>query len=323
MSLKEHSHKIIEYFFNNKPIIPILFLSIGFGLTFIIFGSTIIENFFNVMFITGLLIISVITFLIYKQYERPFEDLIFPLFASITLIFYTAILFIYALRYNSLYISSIEPKLNHLSFPIAFFALGVTLFYFVIGQFSSERKLDRIVDELKDIKTILKPDPSSAENESAPPISEKQYSDITEEDKLIFEHLFRRHQNLLVFGDSIDTKFSQMIALNGLIMSFVLIKSTEAKNIYVFILGISLILLAIGIGIYGYKTREWLTGVKRKFFEDYDSFVPGTGIKKLKKQLLIDIDHNTALQNQKAKIFNIMLCIDIVGFVTIVFGYYV
>jgi len=137
------------------------------------------------------------------------------------------------------------------------------------------------------------------------------------------QHLFDRHRNLLVFGDSLDSKLAQMIALNGLILSFVLIKSADVKSLGLYISGLSLIILAIIIGILGYKSREWLSGVKEDFFMDYDSFAPGEGIKILKEQLIEDIEANTITQNQKALIFDRMLYIDIIGFIVLVVGYYV
>lgn len=45
--------------------------------------------------------------------------------------------------------------------------------------------------------------------------------ELTDEDKIIFEHLSKRHEDLLSFADALDSKLAQIIALNGLILSFV------------------------------------------------------------------------------------------------------
>jgi hypothetical protein len=152
---------------------------------------------------------------------------------------------------------------------------------------------------------------------------QKDYTQISEEDKLIFEHLFQRHKNLLLFIDALDTKFSHIIALNGLILSFILIKSSEVKNVYLYVFGLSLLIVTIIIGIYGYKTREYLTGAHEKFFTDYDNFPPGVGLKILKERLIRDIENNRETQNQKAKIFDLMLIVNIIALTLVIIGYYV
>ena len=106
-------------------------------------------------------------------------------------------------------------------------------------------------------------------------------------------------------------------------MSFILIKGTDVKNIYVYIFGLFLIVVTIIIGIHGYKTRDCLTGAREDFFNDYDHFQPGVGITKLKNQLLDDIHTNTDIQNQKGEIFNKMLIVNIMALIIVIVGYYV
>lgn len=318
MNLKEYYARIKNIFLK-KPFILLAIFAISLCFLIIFLNPTNIQHLFYILFAFGLIILTLITIIFYKYYERPFDDLFFPLFTSIALLSYSVILLILFFGFNSVYLK-IEPNLNHLNFPLAIFALGVTLCYFIIGQFLTEKKMDLILTEIKNIKNSYTS--PSTEIKSEIPSLERQCSNISDEENLIYSHLFQRHQNLLVFGDSIDTKFAQIIALNGLILSLVLIKYSEVNYFNIYIFGIVFILIAIGIGFYGYKSREWLTGVNEEFFDDYDSFSPGEGIKKLKKRLVTDIKHNTNVQNQKADTFNIMLLFNMLGFFMLVVGYY-
>jgi hypothetical protein len=150
----------------------------------------------------------------------------------------------------------------------------------------------------------------------------KEYLEITEEDKIIFEHLFDRHKNLLSYVDGVDTKFSQIIALNGVILSFIIFSAGVAKNFNTFQFGIILIIESMIIGAAGYFTRDFFTGAAVSFFEDYDIFPKGVGLVKLKKQLLLDIERNEKKLETKANIFNIMIPLVIFGLMSIVVGYY-
>jgi hypothetical protein len=150
----------------------------------------------------------------------------------------------------------------------------------------------------------------------------KEYLEITEEDKIIFEHLFDRHKNLLSYVDGVDTKFSQIIALNGLILSFIIFTAGTAKEFHTFIFGIILIIESMVIGVFGYYTRDFYPGASIKFFEDYDTFPKGLGLIKLKKQLLLDIERNEKKLENKANIFNIMVPLVILGLICILVGYY-
>jgi hypothetical protein len=312
-----------------KPLILVGFFFIIIGIVLLLLNLFIsagtIQNFLTGIAILVLIIIVLLsileTYYAYKRNDRPFDSFVIPLFFSVFFICLTLILLLFFGILRPIYIASVEPELNHIIFPLAIFALGISLYYFFLGQFSTDRKLSLIL-KLSNEKCPLKtnePAISDSNNNDA----QKDYVQVTGEDKIIFEHLFQRHNNLLLFIDALDTKFSQIIALNGLILSFILIKSPDVKNIYVYIFGLSLIVLTIIIGIFGYRTREYLTGVHEKFFSAYDSYEPGVGIKKLKDQLVRDIEVNTDTQNQKAKIFDKMLLVNIIALIVVIIGYYV
>jgi hypothetical protein len=145
---------------------------------------------------------------------------------------------------------------------------------------------------------------------------------ITDEDKIIFQHLLERHKNLLSFVDVLDTKFSTAIALNGVILSFTFFRADQANQIQIFVLGLSLIVISILIGIYGYSPRTLFAGMNVGFFKQYDNQESGNGIRDLKDQLILDIERNEKTQNFKAEIFEIMLIINIIGIIILILGYY-
>jgi len=308
-----------------KPFILVGLLLVFLGiLLFLIGQSTIQELLINIIIFVFILILvfsALVTYFTYKGNGRPFDSLIVPLYSSVFLICMTLFLMIFFTIFKTVYINSLEPELNHIIFPLAILALGMSLYYFFVAQFSTDKKLDLIIKLINEKSEPKKIEPEICklpENDM-----QKDYTQISEEDKLVFEHLFQRHNNLLLFIDALDTKFSQIIALNGLILSFILIKSSDVKNIYVYAFGLCLIIVTIIIGVYGYKTRECLTGAHEKFFSAYDNFQPGVGIKKLKDRLILDIEANTETQNQKADIFNKMLIANVIALIIVIIGYYV
>jgi hypothetical protein len=88
---------------------------------------------------------------IYKEFKRPYDLLIVPLFSSILFICITGLLLFFLYFFKPIY-DSTEPNLNKISFPLALFAFGVSIYYFVVGQFSTEKKLDLILEEIKKLK---------------------------------------------------------------------------------------------------------------------------------------------------------------------------
>jgi hypothetical protein len=171
-------------------------------------------------------------------------------------------------------------------------------------------------------KMIEKENATKSHDMNFTPKEEKNYSSITDEDKIIFNHLFNRHKDLLSYVDALDTKFAQIIALNGLILSFIIFSAGDANSFNIFIFGIILIIVSMIIGAYGYFTRNFYSGASLQFFKDYDTFPSGVGIIKLKKQLILDIERNERKHLHKANIFNWMLLLVILGLILVVGGYY-
>jgi hypothetical protein len=274
--------------------------------------------------IFGLAIVfsAVVTYMTYTKYERPFDVLIIPLFVSIVFICFTAILMVLTFLLDSTSMSQMSLDLGIVSFPLALFGVGVSLYYFVDAQFSSDKKLDEILTEIKGLQYANKESLLSEQNKIEIPTCNKDYSTLTDEDQIVFQHLFDRHKNLLSYVDAVDTKFAQIIALNGIILSFIIFAAPNAKHFNIFIFGIMFIIISMIIGAIGYYTRNFYPGAAVTFFEDYDTFSRGVGIIKLKKQLILDIQRNETRLERKANIFNIMLPLVILGLIVILVGYY-
>jgi hypothetical protein len=158
---------------------------------------------------------------------------------------------------------------------------------------------------------------------ASPDPPKKNYTDINEEDKIIFEHLFDRHKNLISYVNNLDTKFAQIISVDGVILSFIMFAAVNAKIFNLFILGIAVIIISMIIGAIGYFTRNFYVGASGQFFIDYDTFPKGVGIIELKAQLLDDIERNQKIYLSKAAIFDIMLPCLILGLILISLGFYV
>lgn len=201
-----------------------------------------------------------------------------------------------------------------------FFQLSFITFVIVIGGFSL------LIFRLQEMNTRLElvSDNEAIQSETEENPKKREYSSLTDEDKIIIDHLCQRHRTILEFGNALETKFSQMIALNGLILSFILVKGDQVQSFYIYSFGLICLIVTILIGIYGYKPVEWHTGLNEFFFQDYDEkFKNGKGIIELKKRLLTDIKLNTNVQTQKSYIFNHMLYFNIIGLVIVIIGYYV
>lgn len=144
----------------------------------------------------------------------------------------------------------------------------------------------------------------------------------TDEAKILFEHLSDRHRLFFSHVDALDAKFAQVIALNGVILSFVFDKGANAASKALFGIGLFIILTSVFIGLFGYLSREFYTGASTKFFTVCDTFAEGDGVKELKDQLILDIERNVKSHNTKAYIFDIMLILSVVGLLVLVVGYY-
>ncbi|WP_319581003.1 hypothetical protein [uncultured Methanospirillum sp.] len=148
-------------------------------------------------------------------------------------------------------------------------------------------------------------------------------NEITESDKFVIQHLFDRHNNQLSFVDALDTKYSQIIAINVVILSFIFDKMKDAHLQGLFVMGIFIIFSSILIGILGYACRDLYVGASKLFFMNYSTISPKKGLNELLEQLIRDIDRNKKIQNIRANIFNITLIINIIGLLIVILGYYV
>lgn len=146
--------------------------------------------------------------------------------------------------------------------------------------------------------------------------------ELTDEDKIIFEHLSKRHEDLLSFADALDSKLAQIIALNGLILSFVFYRGNEAAMPPVFIFGLGVIVISIIIGVYGYHSTKFSAGLSGNFFREYKGFDSGKGLSILYDRLVKGIEKNTKTQSIKARFFNYMLILNIIGLTILLVGYY-
>jgi len=173
-------------------------------------------------------------------------------------------------------------------------------------------------------------------------------------DEIVFNYLKEQHQRVLSHLDSMDLKIAQILALDGIILSFVFDKLSAAQNQMIFLTGLFCIIVALGIGIRIYFGMEVCDSPDKRFYlESNDPLV-------LKKALIQDIFGNEkAIDRQKVvncsvltsrcqrfwceikefcifndntgndKIlkfkgnwFNIMLSLIMVGLVILVIGYY-
>lgn len=209
-----------------KPLVLVFALLIFIGVLILLITPQNLQFIVPVLSysILGLALVfsAVATYMTYKKYERPYDVLIIPLFVSIVFICLTAILMLLCFLLDSNSITKLTSELNTVSFPLALFGVGISLYYFVEVQFSSDKKLDLILNKIKKPQYIDKESSPSEQKRVDVSPEIKDEPTISEEGKLIMQHLFARHQTSLSSGDAIDLKLAQMIALNGLILSFIL-----------------------------------------------------------------------------------------------------
>jgi hypothetical protein len=150
---------------------------------------------------------------------------------------------------------------------------------------------------------------------------------IPEEDRILFDYLSEKQKSIDSDYDALDTKFSQIIALNGLILSIILFSADKAKSLGFFGFGLSLIFISICLGIFGYSPKEYEDGL--------DYFCPNKmpmkkliippelgDIKKFNKSLLNCIIGNMNIHDRKAKVFDFVLYFLLCGLFFVIMGYY-
>lgn len=215
---------------------------------------------------------------------------------------------------------------------LTIFILGITVGYAnksIHDQILSQKFIITQLQEMeKKILSIIQPQ-NSQSTEKIPASPSKPFnkncasSVLSDEDKIIFEHLFDRHKAILSYVDTFDAKLGSIVALNGVVLSFSMFSADKAKNEYIFLTGVIIILFAIIFGCCIYRTKYWYIGASVEFFTDYDTFTPGVGLQKLKKQLILDIERNQDSYQDRVKYFNIMVHIMILGIVFLGVGFYV
>ncbi len=171
--------------------------------------------------------------------------------------------------------------------------------------------------------TSIKSTKSNGSGDKANKLSKKENpSEINDEDKIVFNHLFDRHNNILSQVDALDTKIAQSAALECIILSFIFFRVEEAASANVYFYGLFLIFISVAIGVLGYAPRVFYAGASTRFFSDCETFSEGEAVIKLKQQLILDIDRNEEGLIFKAKTLRYTLTFLIVGLFTIMVGYY-
>jgi hypothetical protein len=169
-------------------------------------------------------------------------------------------------------------------------------------------------------------------------------------EEIIFNYLKDQHQRVLSHLDSMDLKIAQILALDGIILSFVFDKLSAAHCQTIFLTGLFCIIIALGIGVRIYFGMEVCDSPEKRFYdESNDPLV-------LKKALIKDIFGTESVESKNCTIierryqhflceveeflifddnagndkilkfkgswFNIMLSLIMVGLVILVIGYY-
>lgn len=133
----------------------------------------------------------------------------------------------------------------------------------------------------------------------------------------IFDYLSSQHERLLRHVDALDGKIAQVVALNGIVLSFIFDKLHSASSEFLFEIGLILILLSIGFGVIAFIGRSFQDGPTPKSYKS-----DGT-INDLKELLIQDMEHNHPVLASKGRWFNIMLILNISGLTFVIIGYYV
>jgi hypothetical protein len=152
--------------------------------------------------------------------------------------------------------------------------------------------------------------------------SYKTFNPLTEEDRIVIGHLIDTFNHLFSDIDALDTKIAQIIALNGLIVSFVFMKTEVPHLTNVFLLGIIIIITSMTIGIWSFLPKPFYVGPNFSFYYKYDNMSEGEGIKKLKNKLIELYPENNRTHEEKAKFFRYMLILLLIGLIVLIFSYF-
>lgn len=134
--------------------------------------------------------------------------------------------------------------------------------------------------------------------------------------KRVFEYIVCQHERVLRHVDALDMKIAQVVALNGVVLSFIFDKLPGANSEFLFGIGLILILLSIGFGVVAFVGRNFSDSPDPSSYGDTDTVV------ELRDLLIDDMKQNLEVQQTKVKWFNAMLIFNILGLTFVVLGYY-
>lgn len=135
--------------------------------------------------------------------------------------------------------------------------------------------------------------------------------------KIIFDYLREQHKRMLNNVDSLDQKIAQTIALNSIILSFILDKLIQARSYFLFSAGLTLIVVSLVIGIFTYAGKVFHDSPAPSFYKE------DKGLKLLRKYLIEDNSYNVKINERKIDMFNLLLKFSVIGLILIIVGYYV
>lgn len=141
--------------------------------------------------------------------------------------------------------------------------------------------------------------------------------ELNQKEKTIFNYIVTQHDRLFRHIDALDLKIAQVAAINALVLSVIITQLRNANSEFLFTMGLTLIIMSLFIAVYAIAVRP---------FDDSpspESYGEGGSFEEFKNLLISDMETNRLLQNNKAKCFNIMLVVYIIGLMLVIGGFYV
>ena len=127
----------------------------------------------------------------YRLYNRRLDKHAFPLSAAIFLVIVSVELLLLFIFSKDAFRLVLE-NLSGLEFIIAIFALALAAFYSIDAKLENDSNYKQIQNELAEIKNCFKKNVPEPERELRD--YEKDETPLSEDDKIIMEHLFERHR---------------------------------------------------------------------------------------------------------------------------------
>ena len=154
----------LERFIKNRSLLFGI-MCIIMGIILFLLGISTVQNLiryiFILIFIIFVLFSILVTYSAYIENRRSIDWFVVPWIMSVFLICTTVFLLVFFHFFPSIYTNNIEPDLNHDVYPLAIFALGVSLYYFLKAQFSTDKKLDLILNSVNQPRQISPEPPES------------------------------------------------------------------------------------------------------------------------------------------------------------------